>query len=253
MRLVPAALVLGLASLTAADPADLTLIRTIPLQGDTHHPQGIDFDDSHLWVTSVDKATRKGYLHEFSLPAGEHLRTVAVETADRFHPGGLSADGASLWLPVAEYRRDSTSVIQKRNARTLALEFQFDVPDHIGCLTAGPDFLIGANWDSRDFYIWDRTGRLLRKVPNQTPNGYQDIKFIDGRLIASGLLPGHEGAIDWLEYPSLRLLRRIPTGKTSRGVPFTNEGMAFRSGRLFLLPEDSPSRLFEFRVAPPAK
>jgi hypothetical protein len=59
------------------------------------------------------------------------------------------------------------------------------------------------------------------------------------------------GAIDWLEWPSLKLLRRIDAGKTSRGVPFTNEGLAARGDRLWLLPEDGPSRLFEFRVEPP--
>ena len=151
-------------------------------------------------------------------------------------------------MPVAEYRRDSSSVVQKRNIRTFELEAQFEVADHIGCIAANPDVLIGANWDSRDFYIWDRSGRLLRKVANPTPNAYQDIKFVDGVLVASGLLPDHSGAIDWLEYPSLRLIRRIAVGQTSRGVPYTSEGMALRAGKLLLLPEDSPSRLFEFRM-----
>ena len=192
---------------------------------------------------------RKGYLQEFSLTTG-HLRSVDVELGERFHPGGISAAGESLWIPVAEYRRDSSSVIQKRSVRTL--EFQFDVADHIGCIAAAPDVLIGANWDSRDFYVWDRTGRLVRKVPNPTPNAYQDLKFVDGRLVASGLLPGSTGAIDWLEYPSLRLIRRVTVGQTSRGVPYTSEGMAVRGDRIFLLPEDSPSRLFQFRLVAPA-
>ena len=58
------------------------------------------------------------------------------------------------------------------------------------------------------------------------------------------------GAVDWLEWPSLRLERRVHAGKTDRGVPYTNEGMAVREDRVFLLPEDGPSRLFEFRVGP---
>ncbi|HEX7200766.1 MAG TPA: DUF6454 family protein, partial [Dongiaceae bacterium] len=153
-------------AITAASQSELTLIRTTDLKADTHHVQGIDFDDRHLWVTSVDKDSRKGYLQEFALATGEHLRSVEVTTGIRFHPGGMSADGEHLWLPVAEYRRASSSVIQKRNRRTLELESQFDVADHIGCLAAGPGVLIGANWDSRDFYVWDLAGRLLRKVPN---------------------------------------------------------------------------------------
>jgi len=225
-----------------------TLVRTTDLHGDTRHVQGIDFDERHLWVTSVDKTGHKGYLQEFSLTNGDLVRAISVETGDRFHPGGITADEGSLWIPVAEYRRDSSSVIQKRNLRSFELEAQFEVPDHIGCIAAGPGVLIGANWDSRDFYVWDRSGRLLRKVANPTPNAYQDIKFVDGLLVASGLLPGHTGAIDWLEYPSLRLVRRVAVGQTSRGVPFTSEGMALRGGKLLLLPEDSPSRLFEFRM-----
>jgi len=60
------------------------------------------------------------------------------------------------------------------------------------------------------------------KVPNPTTNAYQDIKFVDGRLVASGLFPGRTGAIDWLDYPSLRLIRRVTVGQTSRGVPTTS-------------------------------
>ena len=246
----PAHLVLSLAAsvLAAASLADLTLVRTLDLSGDTRHVQGIDLDGRSLWLTAVDKAARKGYLQEFSLATGARLREVEVEAGDRFHPGGISADGESLWVPVAEYRPASRSFIQKRSTRTLALESQFEVADHIGCLAAAPGELIGANWDSRDFYVWDRGGRLLRKVPTPTPNGYQDLKCVDGRLVGAGLLPGRVGAIDWLEYPSLRLLRRITAGRTSRGGPYTSEGMALRGGRLFLLPEDTASRLFEFRL-----
>jgi hypothetical protein len=244
-------LLLVVVAFIAAPQSKLTLVRTIDLHGDTHHVQGIDFDESRFWATSVDKDRRKGYLQEFSIDAGKLLRTVDVTQGDRFHPGGISAAGESLWVPVAEYRRESSSSVQKRSIRTLKLEYQFDVADHIGCIAAAPGILLGANWDSREFYLWDQAGRLLRKVPNPTANAYQDIKFVDGRLVASGLLPDRKGAIDWLEYPSLRLLRRIAVGETSRGIPYTSEGMAVRGDRLFLLPEDSPSRLFQFRYPAP--
>jgi len=234
--------------LAAATVGDLPLVRTVPLTGATHHVQGIDFDETRLWVTSVDPSARKGYLLLFSLPGGELLRTVEIGTGDRFHPGGMARDGDSLWIPVAEYRRNSSATIQRRNAQTLELEFQFEVSDHIGCVAAGPDVLVGGNWDSRKFYLWDRSGKLQRTVDNPTPNGYQDIKFAEGRLVGGGVLPGKTGAIDWLEYPSFRLLRRMEAGRTSRGVPYTNEGMAVRGNRLLLLPEDAPSRLFEFRL-----
>jgi hypothetical protein len=251
MRFVCFAVLLGLVVQTGASQSDLTLVRTLDLRGDTHHVQGIDFDERHAWVTSVDKAGRKGYLQEFALDTGEGLRTVEVTRGVRYHPGGLSVAGESLWMPVAEYRRESSSVIQKRSLRTLELESEFDVADHIGCVAVGAGVLVGANWDGRDFYIWNEAGQLQRKVPNPTSNAYQDIKFEGGRLVAAGHLSDQTGAVDWLEYPSLRLLRRVPLGKTSRGVPYTNEGMAIHGVRLFLLPEDAPSRLFEFRLAAP--
>src|SRR5215204_1852940 len=93
--------------------ADLPLVRTLELRGTTHHVQGIDLDDRRLWVTSVDREARKGYLHEFALPSGELTRTVEVGVGERFHPGGMARDGDSLWIPVAEYRRESTATIQK--------------------------------------------------------------------------------------------------------------------------------------------
>lgn len=237
----------------AAGIGDQPPARTTELRGKTHHVQGIDLDETRLWVTSVDKEAKKGYLHEFALPSGELRRTVEVGAGERFHPGGIARDGESLWIPVAEYRRDSSATIQKRNAKTLALETQFEVQDHIGCVAAGPNFLVGGNWDSRTFYVWNKSGMMLRKVANPTPNGYQDLKFVDGMIVAGGLLPGKVGAVDWLEWPSLQLLRRVEAGKTDRGVPYTNEGMALRGGRLFLLPEDGPSRLFEFVLGEGAK
>jgi hypothetical protein len=72
--------------LAVAGLGELPLVRTVQLRGTTHHVQGIDFDDTRLWVTSVDRVARKGYLHEFSLPEGELRRTVEVGSGERFHP-----------------------------------------------------------------------------------------------------------------------------------------------------------------------
>jgi len=222
------------------------LARALTLQGPTHHVQNIDFDSAELWVISVDSDNRKGYLRAFSLSSGRMIRSVEVQDEQRFHPGGIAAEGESLWLPAAEYRANSTSVIQKRNKRTLALEASFGVSDHIGCIAVTPLHLIGGNWDSRQFYVWNRAGKLLRKVESTTQNAYQDIKFEGGFLVASGVLPDRTGAIDWIELPSFRLVRRVKVGNTDRHVPYTREGMAIRGAQLLLLPEDSPSRLFLF-------
>ena len=57
---------------------------------------------------------------------------------------------------------------------------------------------------------------------------------------------GEAGAIEWWDPKSWKMVRRITVGMTDRGKPFTHEGMAWRGGRLYLLPEDAPSRLFVF-------
>ena len=221
-------------------------IRVLALQAKTTHVQGIDTDGVHLWVTSVDRATRKGFLQEFAVADGRLLRTLEIQDGDRFHPGGISADSDSLWIPVAEYRRESTAVIQRRNKTTLALESQFPVADHIGCVAVTPEFLLGGNWDSRDFYLWDHQGKLIRKIPSTTANGYQDLKFRAGQLLASGLLEGNRAALDWLDPSTMKLQRRLPLGNTDRGAPLTREGMTVFENHLWLLPEDGDSRLFIF-------
>ncbi len=230
--------------------ADLKLERVLELKGATFHVQGVDIDEQRVWVTSVDTTDRKGYLHEFSLKSGELLRQVEVTDGLRFHPGGISSDRTSLWIPVAEYRPTSTSLIERRSKRTLQLESQFQVSDHIGCIAVTRKLLVGGNWDSRDFYIWDRKGNLKRKVRIGSGNAYQDIKFYSGILVASGLLGDRSGAVDWLAPSSFRVLRRLAAGNTDRGAPYTREGMAVGRQQLLFVPEDYPSRLFVFKLTP---
>lgn len=227
--------------------SDASLVRE--LHGKTHHVQGIDTDGVYLWVTSVDSAGRKGYLQEFLLEDGREIRSIELQDGERFHPGGIAADAESIWIPVAEYRANSSAVIQKRNKKTFALELQFTVPDHIGCIAVTPEFVIGGNWDSRDFYFWDHQGRLIRKVASETGNAYQDMKFRSDRVIASGGLQDHRGAIDWLELPSMHLVRRVIAGRTDRGASLTREAMTLFQDQLWMLPEDEQSRLFKFPLA----
>jgi hypothetical protein len=248
-QILASMLLTGGGTLLSAESLDnLTLLRVLDLKGTTYHVQGVDTDSKNVWATSVNTSQRKGYLHKFRMATGESVRAIEIQDGDRFHPGGIALDAKSLWVPVAEHRASSTTVIQRRNEDTLQLEFQFDVQDHIGCLAVTPDFLIGGNWDTRDFYIWNHAGKLIRKIASSTGNGYQDMKFDARYVIASGLLPDGSGAIDWLALPSLNLIRRMNAGKTDRGVQFTREGMSIRGSQLFLLPEDGPSRLFVFHL-----
>jgi hypothetical protein len=109
-----------------------------------------------------------------------------------------------------------------------------------------PEFLIGGHWDSRDFYVWDHHGKLIRKVASKTGNAYQDMKFGSDQIIASGGLSERRDAVDWLEFPSMHLVRRMMVGKTDRGALLGRETMTTFEGQLWMLREDEQSRLFVF-------
>lgn len=229
----------------------LTLLRSISLEGETHHIQGIAVDSDRLWVTAVDRAAGKGWLFEYHLDSGKRLRSAEISRGTLIHPGGFDHDEDSLWIPVAEYRPLSRTMIQRRSKATLEQLAGFEVPDHIGALAVLPEGLLLANWDARRFYLYSREGRLLWTRPNPNPTRYQDIKRRYGSIVAAGL--AGQGAqarsvIEWLDPETLRPLQRETLGRTDRGFPFTNEGMDLRDGTLYLLPEDTPSRLFVFRL-----
>ncbi|MBN8729405.1 MAG: hypothetical protein J0L64_02615 [Acidobacteria bacterium] len=221
----------------------------VTLKPDLHHVQGIDLEGDRLWVSSVDAKAGKGYVSLLSVRTGELIRQVEVQEGRRIHAGGLQLDGESVWVPVAEYDRDGPTTVVRLHRDTLRVESRFEVADHIGCVAAGPDLLMGGNWDSKLLYVWTKEGRELGRRPNPGRTGFQDLKLLGGRLLASGNSPRegvvHEaGAIEWWDPVTWTLLRRVTVGKTDRGVPFTNEGMTWRGERLYLLPEDAPSRLF---------
>ncbi len=224
--------------------AALTILETVSLQPNLHHVQGIDVEGDILWVSSVDQQSKKGFLYKLNRLTGQLLAQAEVQDGEKYHPGGLTLDGENLWLPVAEYRRNSTTQIQLRDKRTLRLLSKFEVNDHIGCIAASGNRLYGGNWDSRDIYEWDKKGTQLGKQMNPSGTRYQDMKYLNGQLLAGGLRAKGHGAIDWLDPKSLNLLRRIEVEITDRGTVFTNEGITLRNGVLYLLPEDAPSRLF---------
>jgi hypothetical protein len=199
----------------------------------------------------VERETRKGRLHRFSLETGEATAAVEIQQGEQFHPGGLDHDASTLWIPLAEYRRESSAVIERRDKRTLRAIASWPVADHLGCLARLPEGVIAGNWDSRLLHRISVAGgppvfAPVRKDSNPSAVRYQDMKYRGGWLIGSGVLGQGQGAIEWLHPESLEAAARILCGRTDRGVVYTNEGMDVANGRLCLLPEDAPSRLFVF-------
>ena len=250
-RWLPAAAAILFCTTAFSQPASLGNLvpeRIISLAGETYHVQGVLVDGDRVFVTSVDRAAAKGYLFEHDLRTGARLRAVELQQGNRYHVGGFDDDEDSLWIPVAEYRAGGSSTIQRRSKKSLEIILSFEVPDHVGALAAGPDRLYAANWDARRLTEFSRDGRILRARDNPTPLRIQDWKYRYGNLICAAVAPAGSDAhqVAWIEPETLSLHKTVPAGVTDRNVPFTNEGLDAHDGTLYLLPEDSPSRIFVF-------
>lgn len=216
------------------------------LQAELSHVQGVELDKRHVWVTWVRAADRRGFVTQFDRVSGQFERQLDLTDGARFHPGGLSLHNGSLWIPVAEYRPNSSAVIVEVDAESFAVKSKFSVADHLGCVAVNDDTLVAGNWGSQKLYVLDHEGHTLRVVDTPSATQYQDIKFDRGYLVASGNLGAKAGSVTWLTWPGLQPTQTLQSGITDRGKPYTAEGMAIQGGDLYLLPEDGPTRLFHF-------
>lgn len=234
---------------------DARWVGALALRGQVFHVQGLALDDTHAWVTSVDRRHRRGYLHEFDRRTGALLRRRDLTDGARYHVGGLSTRDGSIWVPVAEMRPASSAVLLEIDAATLATRRTIRIPDHLGFVAASDHRLVAGNWDSRLLYVLDPAdGRRLRVVPNVSHTRYQDAKFVGGQLVAGGYRNLWSGTLDFIDWPSMtvhRTLRAGPVGRIrpfGRGGPLTGEGMAIEGRDLFVVAEDGPTRLIRFRL-----
>ena len=199
------------------------------------------------------------------------------------HPGGMQSDGTRLWIPVAESKRHSRSVIRAfpladlEAGRQLKPVFEFPVGDHIGAVavSTGQGLLFGANWDTEVVYVWDLQGHLQRTLRGDELEGrglgvvsgaggrsgvaVQDWKIVGDRLFASGLF----GSSNWATVsPASRLccfehfLERGFTCQTvtvprREGIELGREAMAIGGESVYFLPEDlgASNRLFRLSLA----
>ncbi|MDT8760156.1 DUF6454 family protein [Sphingomonas psychrotolerans] len=256
-------LLLALSSLSVAAAPDsfdgtiehARLLGALQLKGELFHVQGLELHGDRLWVTSVDQVNHKGYIHEFDRRTGKLRRRLELTDGARYHPGGISLSGRSLWVPVAELKPESTSVLVEIDADSLQVRRKIAVADHLGCVAASDRKLVAGNWDSRLLYIFDLDGSApVRIVQNPSSTRYQDMKFVGGQLVGGGPLTLWSGAVDWLDWPTMKVRRTLragaigPVRPLGHGGPYTGEGMAIEGRDLYVVPEDGPSRLFHFRL-----
>jgi hypothetical protein len=195
--------------------SDWTPVETIDLPFDAEHPQGMVRLGDRFVVPSVeileptvrcpdpaacggyDRTPGRGVGHLFVVGAdGRLLADVELGEGDAYHPGGIDFDGRWLWVPVAEYRPDSSTIVYRVDPRTLDVREAFRVPDHIGGVVRDrvTGHLHGVSWGSRRLYTWTTSGRRLAREANPSHFvDYQDCDYAGGRTMVCGGIAGLTG------------------------------------------------------------
>jgi hypothetical protein len=269
-------------------------VATVPLAFPTHHPQGMVKIGDRFYMSSVeiiertqrfpeprdglDRTAGKGAGHLFEFDgAGKLLRQVTLGEGDVYHPGGIDYDGKYIWVPVAEYRPNSRSIVYRVDPATMQATEVFRFADHVGGIVHDTETkaLHGVSWGSRRFYRWDLDDALRVTNTGDSPEklrtlntahyiDYQDCHYLGrSRMLCSGLnkyrvtAESPEFALGGLEIVDLksgRPLHQVPVALWSdRGLvmtqnPFFAESQAANL-RFYFVPEDDQSRLFIYDVA----
>ncbi|TDE01793.1 DUF6454 family protein [Jiangella asiatica] len=185
------------------------VVDQLPLAFETYHPQGLARVGDKLYLSSVevieppvrypepidgyDRSPGRGVGHLFELDlTGRLLRHITLGEGTMYHPGGIDFDGRDLWVPVAEYRPDSQSLVYKIDPRTLTARKAFHVDDHVGGVVRDTDsgLVHGVSWGSRTFYTWTARGVLRDGVANESHYvDYQDCAAVGtGSAVCTGLV-----------------------------------------------------------------
>ncbi len=245
---------------------------TIVLDFESCHPQGlVKVDDRFFlstvkvdrdvpkifsWLSRRDQSTKpgSGLLIEFD-EDGKKIRELNLGEGDSFHPGGMDFDGEFIWVPVAEYRPKSSTVIYQVSIKTWTAAPIFKVEDHIGALVFNRDAktLVGMNWNAQHFYEWTLDGKLLRTVDNKSKSiQYQDCKYAgDQSMICSGKKNNARGGLDLISLYDFRKIHEIRfSQRTEKYQMMARNAMAvesrWRKLRFYFVPEDHKSTVYVY-------
>lgn len=251
-----------------------TQVATVRIGFPTYHPQGLVKIGDTFHMTAVD---RSGLGHLFKMDAsGRLLGDLKLGEGAIFHPGGIDYDGVSIWVPVAEYRPDSRSIIYRVDPSTMTAVEVFRFADHIGAIVHNTDdnTLHGVSWGSRRFYRWTlgRDGRVtnatvppekLRTLNRSHYVDYQDCKYAGNRQMvctgvteirqSPGAAPFRLGGIEVVNLADGRLEYQVPVLLwTSTGYAMTQNPVWMEPRgdglRAYFVPEDDDSTLYVYDV-----
>ena len=247
-----------------------TLVASVPIAFRTFHPQGMVKIGETLFVSSVeviDREAGKGVGHLFKIDkAGTLLADLRLGEGAIYHPGGIDYDGKDIWVPVAEYRPDSRSIVYRVDPGTMTAAEVFRAADHIGAIVhnTGDRTLHGVSWGSRRFYRWTMTGVERARTLNPSHYlDYQDCKYAGrARMLCTGVAevraapgaaPFRLGGIDLVSLADGRPLHQVPVLLwTAGGLDMTHNPVWIEpSGaglRAYFMPEDDRSTLYVYDV-----
>lgn len=269
--------------------SDWKRVAEIDISFDTYHPQGFALVGDHLFISSVevhertrrfpepinglDRTAGKGKGHVFKTDLeGNLIAHVEIGTGDIYHPGGIDYDGSHVWIPVAEYRPDSRSIIYSMHPDSLAPVERFHFDDHIGGVIADSvnQTLQAISWGSRRYYTWkidalpaNREREIVGTLNPAHYIDYQDCQYT-GNLtaICSGLATYYQeetktrfalGGLELIDLQQARPLHQVPFPYwTENGLPMTQNPVALQLEglilRIYAMPEDNQSRLFIYEI-----
>lgn len=247
-----------------------TLVGSVPVAFRTFHPQGMVKLGDSLFVSSVevmDREAGKGVGHLFAMDLSGHLRTdLKLGEGAIYHPGGIDYDGRHIWVPVAEYRPDSHSIVYRVDPETMKAEEMFRVDDHIGAIVHNTDegTLHGVSWGSRRFYRWTERGAVTRRSLNTSHYlDYQDCKYVGSRrMLCTGVTeirstpaapPFRLGGLELVDLDDGRPLHQVPVLLwTAGGLDMTHNPVWIEPSdaglRAYFMPEDDRSTLYIYDV-----
>jgi hypothetical protein len=250
------------------------------------HTQGLEIVGNKYYVTARrdDVRPRQPILVCFDAASETNLRVWNIaltndssRAATLDHPGGLQSDGKRLWIPIAESKPKSRSVIRAFSIASLEAdapkaEIEFTFSDHIGALAVAlqRDVLLGANWDTESVYVWDLQGHLKQTLTGSEVGirglgisgigaelAVQDWKIVEQRLFASGLsktrspeMASKSQFVVFSDFLESNFKARVANLPLHGGVELGREAMAISEGFAYFLPEDlgSTNRLFRVRL-----
>ena len=184
------------------------LTSKLKLNFPTFHTEGLAFAGDRVFLSAVqiieptvkypvpqggyDRTPGKGIGHLFVMDRHGNLeKDIVLGKGDMYHPGGIDFDGTNIWVPVAQYRPNSSAIIYRVDATSLQVHEQFQVRDHFGgiVLDKTTGHLVGNTWGSRRFVEWNLNGTQLNSWGNTSFFiDYQDCQYVpNSKMICGGV------------------------------------------------------------------